>query len=506
MANALMETDDAVDDGRLLRTPPHNFEAEQALLGAILGNQRAYERVSEFLRPEHFADPVHGRIYDACGRLIERGQIANPITLAPYLENDEVVREVGGQRYLAKLVASMVTIVNAEDYARQVYDLHIRRELIDLGEGMVNEAYVPKIDEPAMNQIEAAEQKLFNLAASGESERGFVSFHDAATKAVELAEAAYKRDGHLSGISTGLRDVDNKLGGLHPSDLLILAARPAMGKTSWATNVAFYAAQARRNALDRGEEGPELDGGVVAFFSLEMSADQLATRIMAEATGVSGDRFRRGDIDDDDFDRLTQAMTVLSQIPLFIDDTPALSVSALRTRSRRLQRIHGLDLIVVDYLQLMRASPGTRVENRVQEVSEITRGLKALAKELSVPVIALSQLSRQVENRDDKRPQLSDLRESGSIEQDADVVMFIYRDEYYMSDEPPERRDSETDEHHNSRVERWQQRREESRNIAELIIAKQRHGPTGTVRMYFEGEITQFRDLDEFHDQGNFSE
>ncbi|MEQ9199145.1 MAG: replicative DNA helicase, partial [Rhodospirillales bacterium] len=415
MANALMETDDAVDDGRLLRTPPHNFEAEQALLGAILGNQRAYERVSEFLRPEHFADPVHGRIYDACGRLIERGQIANPITLAPYLENDEIMREVGGQRYLAKLVASMVTIVNAEDYARQVYDLHIRRELIDLGEGMVNEAYLPKIDEPAMNQIEAAEQKLFNLAASGESERGFVSFHDAATKAVEMAEAAYKRDGHLSGISTGLRDVDNKLGGLHPSDLLILAARPAMGKTSWATNVAFYAAQARRNAIDRGEEGPDLDGGVVAFFSLEMSADQLATRIMAEATGVSGDRFRRGDIDDDDFDRLTQAMTVLSQIPLFIDDTPALSVSALRTRSRRLQRIHGLDLIVVDYLQLMRASPGTRVENRVQEVSEITRGLKALAKELSVPVIALSQLSRQVENRDDKRPQLSDLRESGSI-------------------------------------------------------------------------------------------
>lgn len=502
-----METEDDQEDGRLIRTPPHNFAAEQALLGAILGNQRAYERVSEFLRPEHFADPVHGRIYEACGRLIERGQIANPITLAPYLENDDMMRAAGGQRYLAKLVASMVTIVNAEDYARQIYDLHIRRELIDLGESMVNEAFSPKIDEPALNQIELAEQKLFNLAASGESERGFQSFHDASLKAVELAEAAYKRDGHLSGISTGLRDVDKRLGGLHSSDLLILAARPAMGKTSLATNIAFYAAQSRKNAIDRGEgDNDVVDGGVVAFYSLEMSADQLATRIMAEATGVSGDRFRRGDIDDDDFDRLTQAMTVLSGIPLFIDDTPAQSVSAVRTRARRLQRIHGLDLIVIDYLQLMRASPGVRVDNRVQEISEITRGLKALAKELNVPVIALSQLSRQVENRDDKRPQLADLRESGSIEQDADVVMFIYRDEYYMSDEPPERRDNETDEHYNSRVERWHQRKEESRNIAELIIAKQRHGPTGTVRLFFEGEITQFRDLDEVHDQGNYGE
>ena len=494
MANALMETGDEADNGRLVRTPPHNFAAEQALLGAILGNQRAYERVSEFLRPEHFADPVHGRIYEACGRLIERGQIANPITLSPYLENDELVREVGGQRYLAKLVASMVTIVNAEDYARQVYDLHVRRELIDLGENMVNQAFSPKIDEPAMNQIEQAEQCLFNLAASGAAERGFLSFHDAAARAVELVEAAYKRDGHLSGISTGLRDVDRKLGGLHPSDLLILAARPAMGKTSLATNIAFYCAQARKNARDRGDEGDDMDGGVVAFFSLEMSADQLATRIMAEATGISGDRFRRGDIDDDDFDRLTQAMTVLSQIPLYIDDTPALSVSALRTRSRRLQRIHGLDLIVVDYLQLMRAS------------SEITRGLKALAKELQVPVIALSQLSRQVENRDDKRPQLSDLRESGSIEQDADVVMFIYRDEYYISDEPPARRESETDEHYNIRVDRWQQRKEESRNVAELIIAKQRHGPTGTVRLFFHGETTHFGDLDDIHSPDGYGE
>lgn len=506
MANALMETGDEADNGRLVRTPPHNFAAEQALLGAILGNQRAYERVSEFLRPEHFADPVHGRIYEACGRLIERGQIANPITLAPYLENDELVREVGGQRYLAKLVASMVTIVNAEDYARQVYDMHVRRELIDLGENMVNEAFSPKIDEPAMNQIELAEQRLFNLAASGAAERGFLSFHDAAARAVELVEAAYKRDGHLSGISTGLRDVDRKLGGLHPSDLLILAARPAMGKTSLATNIAFYCAQARKNARDRGDSGDDMDGGVVAFFSLEMSADQLATRIMAEATGISGDRFRRGDIDDDDFDRLTQAMTVLSQIPLYIDDTPALSVSALRTRSRRLQRIHGLDLIVVDYLQLMRASPGTRVDNRVQEISEITRGLKALAKELQVPVIALSQLSRQVENRDDKRPQLSDLRESGSIEQDADVVMFIYRDEYYISDEPPARRESETDEHYNIRVDRWQQRKEESRNVAELIIAKQRHGPTGTVRLFFHGETTHFGDLDDVHSPDGYGE
>jgi replicative DNA helicase len=469
------EEDDA---GPGYRTAPHNMEAEQDLLGAILVNNDAAAKVSGFLKPEHFAGEVHRRIYDAATLLIERGEIADPVTLKSYFDRDEALADIGGSQYLARLAASATTIINAENYGRLIYDLAMRRELILLGEEIVNTAYDSELDETSQSQIENAEQKLFSLAENGVHEGALMPVRLAVDEALKSIEEAFQRDGNLVGVTTGLKDMDGKLGGLHKSDLLILAGRPSMGKTSLATNIAYNAAKAY-HASD-GQEG-----AVVGFFSLEMSSEQLVGRILAEATEISSEKLRRGDLTDDEFaNKLVPETARLSELPLYIDDTPALSIAALRTRARRLKRSHGLGLIVVDYLQLMKGSG--RSDNRVQEISEVTQGLKAVAKELDIPVIALSQLSRQVENRDDKRPQLSDLRESGSIEQDADVVMFVYREGYYEERKEPS---EGTPEH-----AEWQERMSRLHNLAEVIVGKQRHGPIGIIKLHFKPEFTRFGD------------
>ena len=482
-------------DREPIRIPPYNTDAEQALLGAMLINNAAYLRVSEFLQAEHFGNAVHGRLFAAIGKLIERGQIANPVTLKNLFDQDGALTEIGGAQYLARLASAAVTIINSEDYGRTIYDLYLRRELITVGEDVVNDAFRQDLDDPVREQIERVEKRLFDLASGGGTEGGFRPFGTALTNAISNAEAAFKKSGKTVGVATGFLDLDQKLGGLHPSDLLILAGRPSMGKTALATNIAFNAAKSYNPS--RTPDGRIIveDGAVVGFFSLEMSAEQLATRILAEESGVSSDRIRRGDVSHEDFDKFVRASQQLAALRLFIDDTPALTVSALRTRSRRLMRQQGLGLIIIDYLQLLRPSNQVRViENRVQEVSDITRGLKALAKELNVPVLALSQLSRAVEQREDKRPMLADLRESGSIEQDADVVMFIFREEYYKSREPI-RGSDETDDKFNKRYEDWQEEFRKVHGIGEIIVAKQRHGPIGTVKLRFDAQTTKFEDF-----------
>jgi replicative DNA helicase len=471
------------------RDPPVNYEAEQALLGAILANNQSLEKVADFLRPEHFAEAVHGRIFEACCTLIERNQLANAISLKNLFQQDEALAEVGGAEYLERLQGSYVSIINAGDYGHTIHDLHLRRQLIALGEDVVNQAFDHDLDLPAKEQIESAEQQLYNLAESGQTEGGFQPFDNVLTLAIEMAEAARKRDGHIAGVATEFADLDKLLGGLQRSDLVILASRPSMGKTSLATNIAFNAAKARI----RGQQVDDPDAGaVVGFFSLEMSAEQLATRILSEASGVANDRIRRGELSDKEFDLVLQASNELSALPIFIDDTPAISVGQLRTRARRLKRQNELSLIVVDYLQLMRPTAGVQVDNRVQEISEITRGLKAIAKELDLPVLALSQLSRAVEQREDKRPLLSDLRESGSIEQDADVVMFIYREQYYLERAEPIQRPEENDDKFHERYERWKEKCDQVYGLSDIIVAKQRHGPIGTRKLSFQGATTKF--------------
>jgi replicative DNA helicase len=377
-------------------------------------------------------------------------------------------------------------IVNTEDYGRTIYDLHLRRELIALGEDMVTDAFEHSIERDANAAIEQAEARLYTLAETGQIKGGFVSLKDSVITAIKIAEKAYKSEGHVTGVTTGLRDLDSKLGGLHPSDLLILAARPSMGKTSLAVNIAYNAAS--RYAATGGKEG-----AIVGFFSLEMSSDQLAGRILADQANISGDAIRKGEITEEDFRRFAEASQRLAQVPLYIDDAGSLSIGALRTRARRLKRQHGLGLLVVDYLQLLNGTGSRQSEtSRVNEVSEITRGLKAIAKELHIPVLVLSQLNRSVEQRDEKRPQLSDLRESGSIEQDADVVMFIYREEYYLSRTMPDMGDHQ-------KFADWQERMDRSMNVAEVIVSKQRHGPIGPVNLHFAAHVTRFTDLDQAH-------
>jgi replicative DNA helicase len=493
MENALSNVTPLRDGGGTYRTPPHNIEAEQALLGAVLVNNAAFHRVAEFLLPEHFAEAVHGRIFAAIAKLIERGQIANPVTLKNLFDQDGALAEIGGAQYLARLAANAVTIINAGDYGRTIYDLHLRRQLITIGEDVVNEAHEHDLEQDARRQIEIAEKRLFDLATTGQFDGGFQPFKQALTEAIHMAEAAFKRAGRTTGVSTGFTDLDKLLGGLHPSDLVVLAGRPSMGKTALATNIGFHAARHFRQ--ERRDDGTKVteDGAVVGFFSLEMSAEQLATRILSEESAVASDRIRRGDVSHEDFDRFVQASQRVATVPFFVDDTPAQTIAGLRTRARRLMRQQGLGLIIIDYLQLVRGG-GDRngPENRVQEISEITRGLKALAKELNVPVVALSQLSRAVEQREDKRPMLSDLRESGSIEQDADVVMFVFREEYYLSRSEPMRRPEESDEKFNERYDVWQKRLEQVHATGEVIIAKQRHGPIGKVTLRFNGETTRF--------------
>jgi replicative DNA helicase len=480
------------------RLPPSNLAAEQALLGALLSNNRAYDRVSEFLLAEHFHDPIHGRIYTAISRRIEASQIADPVTLQAEFERDPVLAEVGGAAYLAQLLTAMVGIINAKDYGQAIYDAWIRRQLIDIGETVVNQAFAPEADMDGPKQIECAEQSLFDLASNGTPDTKMLVLSSALTAAIKNAEKAFQQSGHVSGLSTGLRDLDKKTGGLHPSDLLILAGRPGMGKTALATKIAFGAAESML-ANARAEDPNAMPRNSVVIFSLEMSAEQLANRLLSEESRVSSDRIRRGEIGERDFAKFVSVSKKLQHLPLYIDDTPAITLSALRTRCRRLQRTKGLGLIVIDYLQLMRPSAGVRAESRVLEISMITQGLKALAKELKVPVMALSQLSRAVESREDKRPQLSDLRESGSIEQDADAVMFVYRDEYYLQQRAPKQMAFDNEEKFQNALEKWQRDMELVHNKAELLLEKQRHGPTGKIDLFFEGEFTRFADLDIVH-------
>ncbi|MCF3594476.1 replicative DNA helicase [Rhodobacteraceae bacterium LMO-12] len=473
-------------------TVPHSIEAEQQLLGAILTNNDIYDRVAAIIGPQHFYDPVHARIFETAAARIAKNNLASPVTLKAFFEEDEGLKELGGPAYLARLAGSAISAFAVRDYAQMIYDLAIRRDLIQLGRDISAKAAKVEIGSEPKEQIVEAEQALYQLAEQGQSETGFQSFLKAVTDAVNVANAAYMREGGLAGIATDLVDLDQKLGGLHKSDLLILAGRPSMGKTSLATNIAFNVAKAyKRGTRPDGTEGA-IDGGVVGFFSLEMSAEQLAGRILAEASEISSHKIRQGDMDESEFRRFVDAAKALEACPLYIDDTAAIPIAQLAARARRLKRTHGLDLLIVDYLQLVRGTS----ENRVQEIGEISMGLKAIAKELDIPVIALSQLSRQVESREDKRPQLSDLRESGSIEQDADVVMFVFREEYYAEREKPG--DERLDE-----MAEWQDRMSRLHAKAEVIIGKQRHGPIGTIELSFEAEFTRFGNLVKPWQQGS---
>ncbi|MDP4061429.1 Replicative DNA helicase [Rhodobacteraceae bacterium LE17] len=465
---------------------PHSIEAEQQLLGAILTNNDLFDRVAQILRAEHFYDPVHARIFETAAARIAKNNLASPVTLKAFLEDDAGLAELGGPAYLMRLAGAAISSFAVRDYAEMIYDLAIRRELIEVGNDIAAKAARVDVQSEPKEQIVEAEQKLYALAEQGQTEQGFQSFLTAVTDAVKVANAAYQREGGLAGVSTGLIDMDKKLGGLHRSDLLILAGRPSMGKTSLATNIAFNIARAYKKGITTSGEEGAVDGGVVGFFSLEMSAEQLASRILSEVAEIPSNQIRRGDFTESEFRRIVDAAKDLEAAPLFIDDTPALPISQLAARARRLKRTHGLDALFVDYLQLVRGTG--RSENRVNEISEITMGLKAIAKELDIPVVALSQLSRQVENREDKRPQLSDLRESGSIEQDADVVMFVFREEYYKEREKP-------GDHELDKMGQWQEEMERLHGKAEVVIGKQRHGPIGTVELSFEGQFTRFGNL-----------
>ncbi|MGH6769418.1 MAG: replicative DNA helicase [Xanthobacteraceae bacterium] len=469
------------------RTAPHNIEAEQSLLGAILVNNEALYRVSDFLEPPHFFEPIHQQIYDIARSLIRTGKLASPVTLKTFLPADIDIAGLNGAQYLARLAAEATTIINAADYGRTVYDLAIRRQLIQVGEDMVNVAFDAPVDFAPREQIEEAERRLYELAETGRYGGGFQRFETALTTALEMASNAHQRDGRLSGLATGLTDIDGKMGGLQKSDLIIIAGRPGMGKTALATNIAYNVAKSWVGEVRADGHIDAVNGGRVGFFSLEMSAEQLATRILSEQTSISSSTIRRGQITAAQFDTIKDKSVEIQHLPLYIDETGGLTVAQLAARARRLKRQRGLDLLVIDYIQLLQGSSRRAQEGRVQEVTEITTNLKALAKELNVPIVALSQLSRQVENRDDKRPQLSDLRESGSIEQDADVVMFVFREEYYLANKQPR---PGTDEHF-----KWQTEMDAVEGKAEIIIGKQRHGPTGTVELQFQAEVTRFDNL-----------
>jgi len=476
-------------DHASFRAAPHNIEVEQALLGAILVNNEAFYRVSDFLEAQHFYEPLHQKIFEVSGSLVRAGKVASPVTLKTFLPADLDIVGLNANQYLARLAAEATTVINAEDYGRTIYDLATRRALIVIGENMVNIAYDAPVDHAPQAQIEDAERQLYEIAETGKYDGGFQRFANALTTAVDMAAHAYQRDGRLSGIATGLRDLDRMMGGLQKSDLVIIAGRPGMGKTALATNIAYNIAKTWHGEVQADGRIATTNGGIVGFFSLEMSAEQLATRIISEQTEIPSYRIRRGEIDPTAFERIAEAAREMETVPLYIDETGGLSIAQLAARARRLKRQRGLDLVVVDYIQLLQGSSRRASEGRVQEVTEITTSLKALAKELSVPVIALSQLSRQVENRDDKRPQLSDLRESGSIEQDADVVLFVFREEYYLRNREPR---AGSDDHI-----KWVTDMERVHGKAEVIIGKQRHGPTGMVPLQFNSDVTRFSDLAE---------
>jgi len=462
-----------------LRIVPMNIEAEQALLAALLTSNSVYERISDFLRPEQFYDDINGKIFEAIAKLLENNQLADPLTLKNYFLQKDEMELIGGDRYLIELAKNAPILSNTATYGKLIYDLYQRREILKISDEITNEAnsFDPETD--ASQIIEKAEVKLYNLSSSGEISQDFKKFSTSLVEAINSAESAYKREGQLSGIPTGFTDLDQLLGGLHKTDLIIIAGRPSMGKTALATNIAFKMVNTK--SID-----DENKKNIVGFFSLEMSSEQLATRILAEDSSISSEKIRRGQLNSNDFQKIVKSSQTLGDLSLYIDDSPNLSISALRTRARRLKRKYGLNAIVIDYLQLIRPSL-SRPDNRVLEIAEMTRNLKSLAKELGIPVLCLSQLSRQVEQRDDKRPQLSDLRESGAIEQDADVVMFIYREEYYIERKEPSQGTED--------YQKWQEKMAKIHNVAEVLVAKQRHGPIGKVNLHFEGSITKFSNL-----------
>jgi len=454
---------------------PNNIEAEQSVIGSILISNEIFDDINTIIKSNNFYDPMHMRVFDAIEKLIYSGMLANPITLKNYFDNDE--DKINIPEYLVKITKFSSSTRQAIEYAKLIYDLYVKRELIKISENIIDTAKLNDLDNNGQKIIETSERALFDLAERGSFNSSLVKFDSALKMTIEMASSAYKNDEGIVGVPTGLRDLDDKLGGLHNSDLVIIAGRPSMGKTALATNIAFNAA---KKLQDDGKKS------CIAFFSLEMSSEQLSTRILAEQSRIKSNDIRRGRISEEEFDKFIETSKNISELPLFIDETPAISIAALSNRARRIKRIHGLDMVVVDYIQLMTAS-NSRKDGRVQEISEITQGLKALAKELSIPVLALSQLSRAVEQRDNNKPQLADLRESGSIEQDADVVMFVYREAYYLERKEPR---PATVEH-----AEWQAKMSEVSNVAEIIVGKQRHGPTGNVFLEFEAMFTKFKDI-----------
>ena len=456
---------------------PCNIEAEQAVIGSVLISNDIYDEISTIVDSQKFFDPMHQKIFLAIEKLIVKGLLANPITLKNYFENDEGLKELGGQEYLVKITKFSTSTRQTIDYAKIIYDMHIRRELVKISETVLDKASNKSIESSGEELIETTEKSLFDLAERGQFQRSFIKFENALKQTIDMATRAYKNEKGVVGIPTGLTELDEKLGGLHNQDLIIIAGRPSMGKTALATNIAFNAA---KNVEQQGIKS------TVAFFSLEMSSEQLSTRILSEQARIKSNDIRRGKITEKDFEQFIATSKNILELPLYIDETPAITISAISNRSRRIKRLFGLDLIVVDYIQLMRSGT-TKNEGRVQEISEITQGLKALAKELNVPVLALSQLSRAVEQRDDKKPQLADLRESGSIEQDADVVMFVFREEYYLERKEPR---AGTVEH-----EEWRSKMNDIIGAAEIMIGKHRHGPTGNIRVEFESMYTKFKDF-----------
>ena len=465
------------DKSKISREAPMNIGAEQALLGAIISNNLALEKVENFLEPEHFSSKINGLIFKTLKKLISNDQIADLNTLKVFLENDPDFISNGGISYLLKISENSISIINSKQYGELIFDLFIRRKLIDVGTDLINDSYDNYEDQNSNIIIEKTESDLYNLTNDGDSQKGPRQFDDILSLTIDYAEKAYKKSDEVVGLKTGLNDFDKKIGGLHKSDLIIIAGRPSMGKTAFATNIASNICNKKINNKKTN----------VLFFSLEMSSEQLATRVLSEISQISSEGIRTGNLSKTDFEKIIKASEKLKELSLFIDDSPALTISSIRTRSRRLKRKHGLDLIIIDYLQLISGESKNLNDNRVKEISDITRGLKAIAKELNIPVVALSQLSRKVEEREEKRPQLADLRESGSIEQDADLVVFLYREEYYLArTEPPEGTEKHV---------MWTSKMEKVHNIAEAIVAKHRHGPISRVKLHFNSTNTKFSDL-----------
>ena len=471
-----------------------NFDAEIAVIGCLLWDNKSYEKIADFLTEDHFIDLNNKNIFKTIKRLLDKNILVTPITLKNYLEENDK-DSFDNYTYLNQIKDSAPSTQNAYQYARLLYDLHIKRSLIGIGKNIIQDTISNEEDLEGINLIENAENDLYNLSQTGSSDRKYSLFGESLKKAIDVIDQSFKREGKIAGLPSGLKDLDKKLGGFHNSDLIIIAGRPSMGKTALGTNIAFNAAKKFKEKEDEFGNKTTIDGGKIAFFSLEMSSEQLATRVLAEQSKISGDKMRKAELNKEDFKKIAKVSSELENLNLVIDDNPILTISSLRARARRLKRLYDIDMIIIDYLQLMSGSQNVKNDGRVQEISEITRGLKAIAKELNIPIIALSQLSRQVEQREDKRPLLADLRESGTIEQDSDVVMFIFRESYYLERMEPIKKPDEQNDRYNERHQRWRELCESRYNIADIIIAKQRHGPTGAIKTHFDPNFTKFSDL-----------